>query len=240
MTKAPTKKDAKSQPALKRGAGVMHVYEILRNEIIELKLAPGSPIDEVQLSERFSLSRTPIREALVRLAAEGLISTLTNRSTIVSHIDFLNLGDFFDALTLMYRVTTRLAALNHKEEDIEEIRTLQAGFADAVERQDVLSMIATNRDFHVRIAMAGGNRYYIDLFTRLLDEGRRILRLYYSSFNDKLPRQYVIEHEDLISAILARDVEKADALGKSHADQIVRQIQSYIASDTRATASLSL
>src|SRR5690606_7004153 len=54
----------------RRGSGVAHVYETLRNEIVELTLAPGSPIDELQLAERFSLSRTPIREALVRLAAE--------------------------------------------------------------------------------------------------------------------------------------------------------------------------
>ncbi|WP_319531229.1 GntR family transcriptional regulator [uncultured Cohaesibacter sp.] len=240
MTKSPTKKDSKTQPALRRGSGVSHVYEVLRNEIIELKLKPGSPIDEVQLSERFSLSRTPIREALVRLAAEGLITTLTNRSTIVSQIDFLNLGDFFDALTLMYRITTRQAALNHQPEDIAEIRILQQAFADAVEKQDVLAMIASNRDFHVRIAEAGGNHYYIDLFTRLLDEGRRILRLYYSSFNDKLPQQYVGEHEDMINAIIARDVAKSDELATMHADQIVRQIRSYITADNRPNAAISI
>ncbi|SNY93206.1 DNA-binding transcriptional regulator, GntR family [Cohaesibacter sp. ES.047] len=240
MTKSPTKKNGKTPSTHRRGSGVSHVYEILRNEIIELKLKPGSPIDEVQLSERFSLSRTPIREALVRLAAEGLITTLTNRSTIVSQIDFLNLGDFFDALTLMYRITTRQAALNHRPEDITDIRALQQGFAEAVEQQDVLTMISANRDFHVRIAQAGGNHYYIDLFTRLLDEGRRILRLYYSSFNDKLPQQYVSEHEDMINAILARDVEQSDVLATAHADQIVRQIRSYITADNRPNASLSI
>ncbi len=61
----------------RRGSGVSTVYETLRNEIIELKLPPGSPIDEQQLSDRFALSRTPIREALVRLAAEGLITRPT-------------------------------------------------------------------------------------------------------------------------------------------------------------------
>lgn len=90
--------------ARKRGSGVSTVYETLRREIIELTLVPGSPIDEAQLAERFALSRTPIREALVRLAAENLITTLTNRATIVSQIDFLNLSSFFDALTLMYPV----------------------------------------------------------------------------------------------------------------------------------------
>lgn len=224
----------------RRGYGVSAVYETLRNEIIELKLAPGSPIDEQQLSDRFSLSRTPIREALVRLSADGLITTLTNRATIVSNIDFLGLSEFFDALTLMYRVTTRLAAMNRTPEDIARIRDLQKDFALAVAERDVLGMISTNRDFHVAIAAAGKNRYYVDLFTRLLDEGRRILRLYYSSFNDVLPRQYVSEHEDMIQAIINRDVEAADRLATAHADQIVRQIRSYIASDGRQSADLKI
>ncbi|WP_442966881.1 GntR family transcriptional regulator [Rhizobium sp. C4] len=224
----------------RRGYGVSTVYETLRNEIIELKLAPGSPIDEQQLSDRFSLSRTPIREALVRLSAEGLITTLTNRATIVSNIDFLGLSEFFDAITLMYRVTTRLGALNRTADDIAKIRELQKDFALAVAERDVLGMISTNRDFHVAIACAGKNRYYVDLFTRLLDEGRRILRLYYSSFNDVLPRQYVSEHEDMIQAIINRDAEAADRLAKAHADQIVRQIRSYIASDGRQSADLKI
>lgn len=232
--------DKAKQQTPRRGFGVSTVYETLRNEIIELKLAPGSPIDEQQLSDRFDLSRTPIREALVRLAAEGLITTLTNRATIVSNIDFLGLPEFFDALTLMYRVTTRLAAANHAAEDIGKIRALQKAFEIAVDNRDVLGMISTNRDFHVAIAQAGRNRYYVELFTRLLDEGRRMLRLYYSSFNDVLPKQYVGEHEDIIQAIINRDVEQADRLAAAHADQIVHQIRSYITADTRQSAGLAL
>ncbi len=224
----------------KRGSGVTLVYDTLRREIIDLKLAPGTPIDEAQLAERFSLSRTPIREALVRLAAENLITTLTNRATIVSQIDFLNLSSFFDALTLMYRVTTREAALNRSAEDIEKIRKLQAEFARSVAARAPLDMIATNREFHVAIARAGGNKYFTDLFTRLLDEGQRILRLYYSSFNDALPRQYVTEHEDMIAAIEAGDVARADALAVAHADQIVGQIRSYISADRRPNLDLEL
>ncbi|GKY87714.1 GntR family transcriptional regulator [Sinisalibacter aestuarii] len=238
--KSGTKKSEAAENGRKRGSGVSTVYETLRREIIDLTLAPGSPIDEAQLAERFALSRTPIREALVRLAAENLITTLTNRATIVSQIDFLNLSSFFDALTLMYRVTTREAAVNRSEADLEAIRACQAEFTRSVAARDPLEMISTNRDFHVAIAQAGGNKYYTDLFTRLLDEGRRILRLYYSSFNDELPRQYVIEHEDIIDAIAAGDIARADALAVAHADQIVRQIQSYIAADRRNSIGLSL
>ena len=224
----------------RRGSGVSHVYEKLRNEIVELKLEPGSPIDELHLAERFSLSRTPIREALVRLAAEGLITTLPNRATIVSNIDFLNLPHFFDALTLMYRVTTRLAAANLQAEDIGRIRAAQADFAAAVEARDALAMIASNRDFHIEIARAGRNRYYTELFRQLLDEGRRILRLYYSSFQDVLPPQYVAEHEDMIAAIIARDVAEADRLAGLHAVQIVRHIQASITADAGVNARIDI
>lgn len=93
-------------------------------------------------------------------------------------------------------------------------------------------MIGNNRDFHVAIAEAGGNPYFTSLFTRLLDEGRRILRLYYyRSFNDHLPRRYVNEHDAIIAAIEARDADLCETLAAEHADQIVSQIQSYIARD---------
>ena len=229
MVKAPKP----SSTDRKRGSGARVVYDALRDEILNLSLAPGSPIDEVHLSERLSMSRTPIREALVRLAGEGLVTTLPNRSAVVSNIDFLNLHTFFDAITLMYRVTTRLAAENHAPQDLETIRAHQAGFARAVEAQDALGMIATNRDFHAAIAEAGRNPYYTALFCRLLDEGRRLLRLYYQSFNDRLPKQYVIEHEAMIVAIAARDVGECDRIATAHADQIVRQIQTMIARDRR-------
>lgn len=227
-----------STPERKRGSGVKLVYDLLRDEILDLTLAPGSPIDEVQLAERFSMSRTPIREALVRLAGEGLIDTLPNRSTMVSNIDFLNLHTFFDALTLMYRVTTRLAAQYHRAEDLLIIRGHQVRFTAAVRAQDALAMIDSNRDFHAAIAEAGRNPYYTGLFKRLLDEGRRIVRLYYQSYDDRLPQQFVDEHERIIEAIVAHDLEAADRLAKAHADQIVRQIQQLFARDQRQDISI--
>ncbi len=235
----PTLSPASRRPAKaplterKRGSGVKLVYDTLRDEIIDLVLPPGSPIDEIQLSERLAMSRTPIREALVRLAGEGLVTTLPNRSTVVSQIDFLNLHNFFDAITLMYRVTTRLAAENHRQGDLKTIRAHQAAFAQAVKSQDALAMIATNRDFHAAIAEAGRNPYYTGLFCRLLDEGRRILRLYYSSYQDRLPHRYVVEHEEMIAAVETRDIAAADAVARRHADQIVSQIQGFVARDRR-------
>lgn len=227
-----------SMPERKRGSGAKVVYELLRNEILELTLPPGSPIDEVQLADRFEMSRTPIREALVRLSGEGLINTLPNRSTIVSNIDFLNLNAFFDALTLMYRVTSRLAAQNHRSEDLVAIRAHQSSFSAAVVAQDALAMIAANREFHAAIAEAGRNPYYTALFKRLLDDGRRIVRLYYQSYDDRLPQEFVEEHEQIVKAIVDRDVEASDRLAKTHADQIVRQIKLFFSRDQRDQISL--
>ncbi len=215
-----------------RGSGVQTIYDSLRQSIVDLSLEPGAPLDEVTLAERFNMSRTPVREALVRLAAEGLVTQLPNRNTIVAPIDFGKLPVYFEALTLMYRVTTRLAASGRTALHLEIMRRHQAAYAKAVSDDDVPAMIGHNRDFHVAIAEAGGNPYFTGLFTRLLDEGRRILRLYYyRSFNDHLPRKYVNEHDAIIAAIDARDIDLCERLATEHADQIVQQIQSYIDRD---------
>ncbi|MFN4202710.1 MAG: GntR family transcriptional regulator [Tabrizicola sp.] len=218
----------------KRGTGARLVYERLREEILDLVLQPGEPVDEIGLAERLSMSRTPIREALVRLASEGLVTLLPNRSTVVSQIDFPNLHHFFDALTLMYRMTTRLAAEFHDEADLVAIRRRQHEFSRAVLSGDTAGMIQLNRDFHIAIAEAGRNPYYLQLFARLLDEGRRILRLYYyPAFEPRLPHPYIQEHEAIIAALAARDVDTCDRLARDHADKIVQQIQAMIARDLR-------
>lgn len=233
-----SKKPAAAPTERKRGEGVKFVYEILRDEIIDLTLPPGSPIDEIQLAERLSMSRTPIREALVRLAGDGLVTTLPNRSTVVSNIDFLNMHNFFDAITLMYRVTTRLAAENRTPADLMAIRAHEAAFDKALADRDAMAMIATNRDFHAAIAEAGRNPYYTGLFCRLLDEGRRIMRLYYSSYGDAPPSTDTGGHAKMVAAIEAQDVAEADRLATLHADLIVGQIRNHLARDRRQAIAL--
>jgi DNA-binding GntR family transcriptional regulator len=228
-----TDADVTSGPERKRGSGAKIVYDALRDEILDLVLPPGTAIDEVELAERLGVSRTPLREALVRLAGEGLIVTLPNRSSMVSQIDFLNMHTYFDALVLMYRVTAQLAAKHHRPEDLKIVRGLQSEFAAAVEAQDALAMISTNADFHLAIAEAGRNPYFTGLFKRLLDEGRRILRLYYQSYSDRLPSRFVEEHDAMIAAIAARDSGLAERLGKEHAEQIVRQVQKLLVREDR-------
>ncbi len=230
--------NGKGEGARTRGSGSESVYKALRHEILTMERAPGSPLDETRLSEHFGMSRTPIREALLRLTSDGLVTSLPNRNTIVAVIDFSSLPTYFEALCLMYRVTTRGAAKRSGDAWMAEIIRQQQAFSRAVEAQDAFAMIEANREFHVAIAERAGNPYYTTFFARLLDEGRRILRLYYQTFDDRLPRRYVEEHEKIIEAIRSGDVEEADRLSVAHADQIVRQIQDYVGRDITAAAEL--
>jgi DNA-binding GntR family transcriptional regulator len=203
-----------------------------------MTIPPGEPLDETQLSRRFGMSRTPVREALVRLAAEGLVTTLPNRNTITAALDLADVPTYFDALTLMYRVTARLAAMRRTEADLVEIEKFQELFAKSVDAADALAMISINRDFHLAVARAGRNRYYTDLFGRLLDEGRRLLRLYYSSYDDHLPARFVNEHASIIKALVKKDADLAERLAGEHAAQVVRQIQSFLARGIGSTLDL--
>jgi DNA-binding GntR family transcriptional regulator len=218
-----------ARTAAPRGSASPVIYEALKQDILNLSLAPGAPLDETGLSERFGTSRTPVREALVRLVAEGLASTLPNRNTIVAMLDFASLPPYLDALTLMYRVSSRLAAERRTVADLDAISLAQARFADAVAQEEALAMLHTNRDFHLAIAAAGHNPYYTEFFARLLNEGMRLLRLYYRRFDDRLPLRYVDEHEGLIEAITTQNPDLAEALGGQHALQIVSQLQSLMA-----------
>ncbi len=226
-------------PERKRGSGVKLVYEMLRDEILTLALPPGKPIDEVNLAERFGMSRTPIREALVRLAGEGLVETLPNRSAIVANIDFLKLHTFFDAITLMYRVTTRLAAQFHQAEDLELIRAHQVKYAAAVAAQDPLAMIVDKPRLSRR--RRRGRTKPVLHRTDPAPAGRRaahpaavlpIIR------RPACPKNTSDEHEEIIAAIAARDVDLCDRLARAHADQIVRQIQQFFAREMRQDLAL--
>lgn len=221
-------KSAEQTRSRDRGTGTSLVYERLRQDILTMTLKPSAPLDEVRLSERFKMSRTPIREALVRLAGENLVMTLPNRSTIVAPLDFNDVQAYCDALVLLQRVVTRLAARNRDEADLAQIAQAQAAFADAVASQDPFRLIVTNCDFHLAIARAGRNKYYTGFYNRLLDDGRRLLRLFYFYYNDALPDRFVEEHASMIRAIEQQDENAADRFALEHAQSTIECLQSML------------
>lgn len=200
--------------------GWRSVYDALRTEILALTLPPGQLLDETSLAERFDLSRSPVREALIRLAAEELVVTLPNRSTIVAPIDLASFPKYVDALDIAQRVTTRLAAELRTEADLATMASRQRKFEAAVKSGDHLAMSETNKDFHMAIALAGRNPYFTSFYEKLLDQGRRMLHLHFE-FLERTHEGYLLtdEHHELLAAIKAKDVERADKLAHDHTRQ---------------------
>jgi DNA-binding GntR family transcriptional regulator len=203
-----------------RGYGAIHVFERLRDEILSLELKPGQLIDEASLAARFEVSRSPVREALVRLAAEGLVETVPNKGTIVTPLNIEEFPKYIDALDLIQRSVMRLAARNRTEADLVAIRAAQKEFRKRVVANDALGMIAQNVVFHLAIANAGRNRFFAEAYRRLLGEGRRNLRLYYRSYGDTLPEELCHAHDAQVDAIAARDEGLAERLGHEHAEEV--------------------
>jgi DNA-binding GntR family transcriptional regulator len=222
-----TKNESKAKQA--KGRGAKFVYDQLRKEILTLELAPGAPLDETTLSLRFSMSRSPIREALVRLSADGLVIMLSNRSTLVAPIDLSGFPRYVEALDLLQRINTRLAAKFRSESELVRMTECARAFETASENNNFLEMSATNRDFHMAVADAGKNPYLARPYSQLLDEGRRILHMHFeyiqSSSKDHL---LISEHFDIIDAIRLQDVAKADRLAHEHTRQFHNRFLNFL------------
>ena len=211
-----------------RGFGALTIYEKLRDEILSLDLEPGQLVDESSLAVRFEVSRSPVREALVRLVSEGLLQTLPNKGTIVAPLRIQEFPQYVDALDLIQRATTRLAAEVRTPGAMEAIKAAQKQFSDCVYADDVLGMILSNRDYHIAIAMATNNRYLVSAYTKLLDDGRRFLRLYFKSYGDVLPKELIGAHDRMIEAIEAQDAVLAERLAEEHTDEMQQRFLSYL------------
>ena len=231
---------ASNQPDRKpsRGGGALRIYEGLRHDILTMALPPGELLDEVTIASRYAVSRSPVREALIRLTAEGLVKTLPNKSAMVASLNIEEFPAYLDALDLMQRVTTRLAASLRSEDDLVRIKREQAAFERALAKHDALAMIETNRNLHIAISEAGKNRHFTMLYARLLDEGRRMLRLYFFSLDDSLPPELESEHRKIIDAIEAQDADLAERLAHEHAMQVGERFLAYLG--TRRTADVKL
>ena len=220
-----------------RGTGAAFVYERLRDEILRLDLEPGSPLDEVGLSKRFRLSRSPVREAIIRLAGEGLVTVFPNRSSMVAPLDLRLIPAHLDALEVMQRLTTRLAAQNRTERDIERIEAGEAAFAEAVNSRLLLEMINANHDYHMAIAEAGANPYFTSLYGRILDEGKRMLHMHFSFAAESRVRglqTLMSEHAAITEAIKNRDLDLAEELAYLHSVEFRKRFTSYLEQNSAA------
>jgi DNA-binding GntR family transcriptional regulator len=234
------KKTQNGTQKMAKGFGAVAIYETLRDEILSLILEPSELVDESSLAKRFGVSRSPVREAMVRLVSESLLQTLPNKGTIVAPLRIEEFPQYVDALDIVQRAVTRLAAKFRNNNDLKRIRAEQLKFAQFVQQGDALGMILCNREFHIAIAHAGKNRYLEHIYSRLLDDGRRSLRLYFKSYNDTLPAELCDAHDILIDAIEAQDVDLAERLAGEHTLEMQQRFLDYLGSRHTSDFDVSL
>jgi DNA-binding GntR family transcriptional regulator len=230
-TRVPVKRGLKKDPApvpLARGFGSASIYDRLKSEILNLELAPGTLLDETDLSARFHMSRSPVREALIRLSAEGLVVTLRNRSTMVAPFDMSTAPSFLDAVNLIYRLTSRLAAMHRTPAQLTHIKNLYDQHQVAVKTSDLAAIVSLNRDFHVAIAEASGNAFFAQWARNLLDQGQRIMGMYLHDLDTHLPPGTLDSHVDLVLAIEARNPDAAENAGGRDAAIIADQMRARL------------
>lgn len=222
-----------------KGTGWRSVYETLRNEILALMLPPGQLLDENTLAERFDMSRSPVREALIRLAGEDLVVTLSNRSTIVAPIEVATFPKYVEALDIAQRMNTRLAAELRTEMDLKTIAKRQKEFEAAVKTGNHLQMSEANKQFHMAIAHAGKNPYLASFYERLLNQGQRMLHLHFE-YLERTHEGYLLtdEHNQMLEAIRAKNVDLADELAHAHTRQFQQNFIDFMRENYATDVSL--
>jgi DNA-binding GntR family transcriptional regulator len=195
------------------GATVAHIVERLREDILAHRLAPGERLVEVDLTSRFAVSRGPVREALRRLAAEGLIEHAPNRGAFVRLLSTREISELFQIRLELEALAARLAAEaadpRERARFAEEIGMI---FDDAPRK--TCEYLEENAAFHDSIMRLAGNRQLRDLSMRLH------LPLIMAQVGDALSvevlRASVSEHRVIARAILAGDPDAAAAAMRAH------------------------
>ncbi|WP_026877160.1 GntR family transcriptional regulator [Jiangella gansuensis] len=185
------------------------VFGRLRDAIVDGVLAPGEQLRDGELAAWLGVSRTPVREALLRLAEAGLVVARPGRSTTVSTLDLRDIRDARDVVAAMHEVAVREAVDSLTRSDLEAMRAANHRFRTAVERGDVEAALRADDDLHgIPVAVAANRALsaVLDQFTPVL---RRAERLRFSSLGG---RASITRHDDLIRLCAAGDAEQAAAV----------------------------
>ncbi len=223
--RAPARKPAPKTAKVPKGSRGEKIYQAVRGRILSLKLLPGSSLDEGKLSKELGFSRTPFREALVRLAGEGLIELLPNRGAQVAPMSWNDIRENLEALDISQRLVTRWAAVRRTPESLDTMRRECEAFERAAKQNSSEEMIWSNWRFHAAIAEACGNSAIERFYKYNLTLNLRITRLAmtrehfsqetaYSSHIGNILR----EHRQILAAIERKDADAAERLAQSHVD----------------------
>ena len=199
------------------------VYDHLREEILAGRLQPGAELAEVALSEQLGVSRGPIRDAIGRLAAEGLVTVRPRRGAVVrllSKDEFLELYQVREALEIM---AVRLAVPRLGADDFAALQGLIDTMGKHAERGEVAEFFEANVAFHAHLLEASGNRKLQELYGQLLGQMGRY-RMRSLTLRGNLQRS-VAEHAAILRAAKRGDTERAAHLMSEHIRVPQRRLQ---------------
>ncbi len=177
------------------------VAERLRQRIFARELEPGGWIDEIRLAQAYGISRTPLREALKVLAAEGLVTMKVRRGAYVTEVNEKDLSDVYHLLALLESDAAAVVASRASDEQLKELKALHKDLAQA--KGDRERFFAINERFHLRLLELADNRWRMQLVADL----RKVMKLnrHQSLLKAGRVQESLTEHQALLDAILARD-----------------------------------
>jgi DNA-binding GntR family transcriptional regulator len=176
------------------------VAELLRQRIFARELEPGSWIDELRIAEALGISRTPLREALKVLAAEGLVTMKVRRGAYVTEVSEKDLRDVYHLLALLESDAARVVAQRASEDQLAQIQTLHQNLEKAMENRDRFFEI--NEAFHMLLMEIADNRWRDQMVADL----RKVMKLnrHSSLFKEGRIEQSLAEHREIVRALVAR------------------------------------
>ena len=186
----------------------------LRAEILSGKRAPGDEIAEQDLCQRLGMSRTPVREALKELSAEGLVGLRRNRPAMVAHFDRNGLAHLFEVQICLESFAARLAASRLDAEALARLDRLQQRIEQAAAQGDRAAYTRWNRDIHREIVAGSGNPEIIAMHAKVIEK-LRLARNAALNVGRRLDES-VAEHRAIFQALTARDAEAAARLVEAH------------------------
>lgn len=188
------------------------VAEQLRQRIFRRELEPGGWIDEVKIAQEFGISRTPLREALKVLAAEGLVTMKVRRGAYVTEVSETDLADVYHLLSLLESDAAGVVAQKASDEQVKELQQLQKELEAAQNNRD--KFFAVNERFHMRLLEIAGNRWRDQLVTDL----RKVMKLnrHNSLLKTGRVKESMLEHRAIVDAIVHRDARAATKRMQEH------------------------
>ncbi|MBP6404478.1 MAG: GntR family transcriptional regulator [Proteobacteria bacterium] len=177
------------------------VAELLRQRIFRRELEPGSWIDELKLAEEYGISRTPLREALKVLAAEGLVTMKVRRGAYVTEVNEKDLSDVYHLLSLLESDAAGVVATRASDAELQELQALHADLEAAVADRE--KFFAVNERFHMRLLEIADNRWRDQMVADL----RKVMKLNRHNSLLKSGRigESLAEHRAIMQAIVQRD-----------------------------------